>query len=1265
MDIPKFEIANTRIDAKNLIEASAGTGKTFSITFLYLRMLLEKEFSVDQILVVTFTVAATGELKSRIRDRLAQALKYYSGEKTQDDAILDEITQHSGICAKRARRLLLQAIRDFDRAKVYTILGFCNRILMEFAFETGNAFHAQLVTETGDFFREIVEDFWRNTLYEKEGLFTIYMSRKSGPQILFDNLYALFQRPGLTILPETDLDACLQEIAALEGPYRKADHAVRSIWKNEREEIISFFEKNHCLINGNVYRKTYLHKFYAAADRYADSENPVFLMLADKEDTDRLRKLSISFLRSNTKKGSAPFPEHRFFTAMDDLVMLTDEVYPLLEKCRCAYKKALLEFVHKEAEIRKTRRNVLFFEDLLFKTEKALFSKDNTGILSILQKRFKSALIDEFQDTDPVQYAIFERIFSSPAHSLFLIGDPKQAIYGFRGADIFTYMKAAEKMETRYSLDCNYRSSQELVHAVNTFFSSCRLPFFYKDIQFEKARPAKREMMKFCLFLPGERQTQKTPYENPEESLAQAEVRRTGIHRESPLVFRYFVKAEEDSSWNKDIVKNRILKDVAKEVDTLLRYGKFLFPDGRMRPVREPDIAILVYKNKDAAKMKEMLLTYRIPGVISGTDSIFATKEAQELQLVLEACSRPASVRHVVCALSTRIIGLNALQIYDLLEDTGNMETWITRFREYRSLYMQYGFYRFYREFLRNENIQEKVMGYPNGERRLTNLYHLGEMLHQKDTESGMGLSRLIEWLFFQRNHTTEADAHLLRMETDEDAVKIVTMHKSKGLEYPIVFLPFPWDDMQVRAKYNREIPVVFHHANSAHSDAPTPETNPKKQDIQYCDLGSENLETHLGIAEEEQLAENLRLLYVGMTRAVHRLYMYWGKTTTKKGPQHLPAGGYLLCPDIPGDGGFDCSSAKETYHEANDSTLLKELEMIAEKSSGTICAETVTPPPLAKDLHSEKTETPAPGTGEKTGPASSLSLERRILTRNIHPGFEVSSYTSLTGHAGPNLAEEEIRDRDITPWKTMKTGEPAQEDMTIFSFPKGAVAGVFFHTVFENLDFRNYDSRKTRQMIDESLGNTGMDPAWGSTVHDCVKKVMQTPLFREDPDFSLSLLKPEEMVKEMRFTFPAKRFSKTSLASALFPGKKEYINRLRGQYPDGFLTGAIDLIFFHQGRYHILDWKSNYLGDSLPDYSNRQIEIIMEENLYTLQYSIYLVALHKYLEKRLKNYSFASHAGDVFYVFIRGTDPEISPETGIYRIKPDYSLIRNFLDIL
>lgn len=1193
-----FDPINTPLTGTNLIEASAGTGKTYTISGLFLRLILEKQLTVNQILVVTFTKAATEELKERIRNTLLKAKSAFLKDSS-DDVFIETMVKKFDNRAL-AIQLIQDALTDFDNAAIYTIHGFCQRILHENAFETQSLFDTELVADSTGLIREIVDDFWRKHFYDLPVEFISYLLKKiSGPEY-FLRLLAKNRTADIKIVPELQKP----DLASLDD-FRSMFKRLQTIWLASRTQVTHLLKDSS--LSGSVYgslktavMKTGMSKrdltvtsMIALMDKFVDEKSIGFPLFKGFE------KFTATKIENSTRKNHRPL-SHEFFGICDALrqkgVSLESEMetYLMYLKARC------FKFNREQLLTGKRQNNIQFYDDLLIKLKNALEDKGGKHFAQLIRKKYSVALVDEFQDTDAFQYIIFSRIFDAKKSTLFMIGDPKQSIYSFRGADIFSYMKAARNTDSKFTLIKNWRSDPDLITAVNAIFSNINAPFVFDQIGFEKGVPGKEI--------------------------------KSSNGRYLPALTLWYLGANKKADKAKPLSKTEsvplIARAVATEISRIILENK----NDPSHGFNARDIAVLVRTNRQAQIIKENLSSKGVPSVLYHTGNIFHTHEAMEMERILLSIAEPGNERAFNAAVVTDIIGICGEDLDSVKEERLELENKSGMFREYFRLWSRYGFIRMFRLLMVEEKVRERLLSFPDGERRLTNVLHLAEILHQESSERKIGVSGLLKWLSEQRNaEATQSETHQLRLESDDQAVKIITIHKSKGLEFPVVFCPFAWEGSLID-----EREILFHDTD--------------KNETLTLDLGSEHFGTHLAIAQNERLAENLRLLYVAITRAIHKCYLVWGRFNTAE----TSAIAYLLHykgqpEDILKENLL--TSLKEDILEKKEEDLLEDLKQLSAKSEGVI---KIVP------LPSEDAVKYLSGGDKREG------LSCRHFSGKIETTWNISSFSHLISQ---RALDAELPDRDAyRDLYTPKTENDLHlyDNEDIFSFPKGTRAGIFFHDVFEHLDFAESSTEERIKLISNKLKEYRFESRWQKPVFDMLENVLSVPLCINDTTLTLSSVQCRNRINEMEFYFPLKPMSPNRLRKIFadyagidlvddFPDR---LGRLSFSLTKGFMKGYIDMVFYDQDRFWVVDWKSNYLGNHVEDYGKDVLNNVMSRDYYILQYHLYVLALHQYLQLRIPEFNYERQFGGVFYIFIRGVDPAKGPEFGIYKDIPDATLV-------
>jgi exodeoxyribonuclease V beta subunit len=802
---------------------------------------------------------------------------------------------------------------------------------------------------------------------------------------------------------------------------------------------------------------------------------------------------------------------------------------------------------------------------------------------------------------------------------------------------------------SHHTLAINHRSLPGLIKAVNAVFSQAQHPFIFDEIVFQPAQASNisdRELLSF-------------------DKREQSPFILWFFNRPSQLTEMRGKNPDRLKTIPKTLAREIIASEVAAEITRLLNLSadNSKDPNKKLSP---SDIAILVRTNREARLMQRVLHEYLVPSVLHSGEDLFASPEAREMEFLLSAIADHNNIRKIKTALLTGIIGLTGSEIAALDNESDEnqqvIESWLTAFKKYFDLWNRDGFISMFWAFMQENRIRTKLLEHVYGERSLTNILHLAEVLHQASVNDQLSFNGILS---FMRERLTSSQTAVseqqLRLESDADRVRIVTIHKAKGLEYPIVFCPFTWEGTKLSGRKD----CIFHQRFKT-----------EKKAALILDGGSKDLDKHLLIAKQEELAENLRLLYVALTRAVHRCYFVWGPFNGSE----TSAPAYLLHqPSMPSsdsaegacDKQFNIKLLRDTANRLknlSDQEMLNDLEKLVSQSDGEIKISLLKDSPK-KQLHINQVQEDI--------------LQYRQFTGHIDAEWKISSFSSLTAKKLADLtttpiASEILPDRDAdmgTVLSQLNGTENEEEGFNIFSFPHGARPGTFLHDLLEHLDFSSTDQTKTAELIREKLVQYSYDTDWQPTISKLIDNLQKVHLHHGIPGLSLSEITCSKRLNELEFYFPVSRLSPGSFKN-LFGNDYNMptagsdtmawqYNRLSFAPLRGFMKGFIDMIFEFDDRFFLVDWKSNYLGNRIELYHQSKLTEAMQTGSYFLQYHIYCLALHNYLENRVPGYRYDKHFGGVFYIFLRGIDWQLGPDFGIFYDKPDPTLVDKLCSLL
>jgi len=1144
------------LESRQLIEASAGTGKTYTITNLYLRLLLghsksmKRPLAVKEILVLTFTIAATEELRHRIRNRIVDARQSFLAGLS-DDSFLQHLIDASDD-KQRDRRLLTAAIQMMDEAAIFTIHGFCARVLQEQSFDTGILFDQNLdgdreqllIMATEDCFRQEIltlPDFDRN----------LALQIWSNPEKLLFGMKGFLFRQHLIMLPEAgDTTARKEELVS-------RMQEVKYLWVEDN--LASIICDAGFKANTNTFTKT--------------DEMTQFCLRAGVPDPASAlwEYWSAARLKKNIKTGCM-VPIHPCLILIDQIHQSNDLVEAIKSELWQRLSRKILLNINKY----KIDTNQLTLDDLLTQLNRAVTSDEDFA--RYLAKRYPCALVDEFQDTDDIQYGIFKAIYDRLGNqSLILIGDPKQAIYQFRGADVFTYINAKREVgHNIHSLETNWRSSSLLIEAVNLLFNKPDIFDNDTDIPFTEVKV-------------------------PDRLSTGTGNGLISINGSGQKPFSFAVAAGGEKPLTKDDAQKLMMAHAAEDVARLLSLSAKGEATIDGRSIDAGQIAFLVRSRSDASAARDALALRNIRSVFVTLESVFFQDTANDLCLILHAVLEPTNNRAIKTALATSLIQSSISEIDALNHDIVLQQKVTQEFLDYHQLWLTRDIAPMIESLLVRRQIAEKWLGHPDGERQLTNLRHLAELLQQRSSKAP-GMHRLLKWFIREKSvaDSVAGEERQLRLESDENLVKIVTMHAAKGLEYDIVYIPF--------AAFYRSIgkrePALFHRETV--------------DGFQTClELGS-NAE-HRTQAQLENLAEDMRLLYVAITRAKYHCKL-----------------GIPVTRDLPASALARLLGIREAKTDA--AAILKVLSAMPES---LFDIETVS--------HA--------GISLQGGEESTALLVPPPAPPDIKDYWRLHSYTGVS---------RLIKSRDLPPVAVTIPGYADDDDepdlrsgsdqFDRFSFPRGAKVGIALHSLMEELDFAADEGTK-RHQCERCLNRIGIvedQDKWLPMLLAWLDDILNTPL----GEFCLADISGRDRMDELEFHFPldtdAQFLNVLQKEGYLTSAQQLVIPRL-----EGMMTGLIDLVVRHNNQYFLIDYKSNYLGNSENHYSPEPLIQAVQEHQYDLQYMIYCVALNRYLSSRLVDYDYEKDFGGVMYLFLRGMNGK--DQSGIYFDKPAGELLRSF----
>ncbi|MGV8961629.1 MAG: UvrD-helicase domain-containing protein [Stenotrophomonas sp.] len=1165
------------LDGVRLIEASAGTGKTFTLATLFTRLVVEKQLRIGRILAVTFTEAATQELRKRIRQRLQLAARLLESLDAADGnpeelltrAILRGHLDRAGESLAALQRRLQQAADEVDLAAIFTIHGFCARVLREHALESGQTFAApELLGSERELHEVIAADLWRVYAAEDASLDALTMLWRD-PDALAGDLSALLSAAPL--LPEPG--------AALADPGPDACAAAQQLAVMFIAHGQDYFSKlgdaiDEGMLNKTSYKRDWLQPLQQALASW--SRAPDYRIELDE----RLPRLTLQALAEKTnKKFAGQTPVSPLQPAIADFVAVLERVH----QWRLQQASALLHTLREDARTRllqlKRERRVQGYDDLINGVADALEGPHAPALVRQLRTQYAIALVDEFQDTDDRQWGIFQRVFGTvqdgAAHppALFLIGDPKQAIYRFRGGDVNTYLRAAQTAEPAPALDRNFRSRPGVLGAIEQLYANANavtngLAFVQEGIAFHPVQPG----------------TQR----------GDADYLLHGAP--APALQVQLLPGKEDGKpFNADTSRRLASEACVAAIHKMLaaaQQGQALING---TPVQPGDIAVLVRKHSEATRIQQALAAVGIPAVAAGKQSLFASQEATDLRVLLLALLQPGDEGRLRTALGTVLLGEDARAIAALETDGERQRAHQLQLLQWRERWLKAGPLALVSDLCARHG--ERLLALLDGERRLTNYLQLGELLQQADARA-LGLHGVVDWLG-QRIAGADSDdeAQLLRLESDAQRVQIVTLHKSKGLEYPLVFLPF----VGIGSKPSAPDRHCMVHDG--------------QQRVLHWKLDKDEPRWSQAVTDHarDEAAEDARLLYVGLTRAEHALWVV-------SGPFYNAAGTHL-------------------------GRMLSNLPALRESGAVDVVVGAV-PGPLPL-LRLE---------------AGTVIAAARRVTRAVPHDWWVYSFTQLANaDAGSDRAAASTQafgGADDEPAQADPVTDDAATEAAAWD-PRfsGSRFGNVLHDALEHTDFAAWRGWQAETAAPDGCadglrvalrGEGYADDDLEDGVAVLTALVGQTLTVTLPEGGCLAALGPYERRAEIEFHFALQPTAVPALLQLLHAhgvSTSRHGFGLRRQL-EGLMTGKIDLTYTWQGRWYVLDYKSN----RLPGYGAARLEAAMRHSEYDLQALIYTVALHRWLRFRLgEAYDYARDFGGIRYLFCRGLSAGDASAPGVY----------------
>lgn len=1238
-----------------LIEASAGTGKTYTIAMLYVRLVLGhvlgqperlgQGYLPPDILVLTFTEAAASELRDRIRLRLRDAATAFRQQHSSDALLQALLDDYPPDRHEEAAFVLEQAAQWLDEAAIDTIHAWCLRVLQQHAFDTGSLFAQTLVKDISLLREEAVRDVWRRWFYPlPSSQAEIIQSLLHGPDSVSQQLQGVLSALDIALCrdgrpAQSGWRQALADVLAHDDGVQQCQARVWQIWARDGAEITQLLltavaQKQ---IKGGTYKEGWL---LALATDMQDWQ-------AGMSAPAKLDKLAAEVLAANVNKlGVAP--EHDWFIAVQDYI----EADARRAEARAPLALALLtdisQEVQREMAAQLLQRGEMGFDDLLKRVDAALQGPHGTRLAERLRERYPVALIDEFQDTDPLQFRLFSTLYAGRDDTaLLMIGDPKQAIYSFRGADLPTYLRARALAQSPYdTLSTNFRSDANLVDGVNQLFSyagqwpggafadaATGLDVVSEEVSDSAAAhsglgfyPVQARIRGSCL-----RQRDSK-----------------GRWRKLPAM--QLVVPDSLSSLASESARQWLAQQCASQIADWLALGSrselgFVSqpeaPDAStectlLRPLGPGDIAILVRKGKEARVMREALQALGIASVYgSDRESVFASVEAEQLQIWLEALADPSDERLLRLALATPALGRDWSELALLRDNERAWEQEVEQLRELSQLWRRQGVLAALRQWLFCHDVPARLLHeeIAGGERALTNFLHLAELL-QSAAVSLHGEHALVRYLAHCREtHAHQGDDAIVRLESDSARVRVITLHQSKGLEYPLVCMPFAALPAALHANALRR-----YHTDDGHV-------------VLDLDNGKDSAASQR--AASEQLQEDLRLFYVGLTRARHVLWL-------------------AILPVAYGN------HKEMVLQQTPWAYVLSGQQRLPAADFGDLLARFLTEnPAVTRRSAVDETQMSFSLRPPSSAQQALLQPARHFAGLRGKP-WRISSYSGLAREDSEVVAHSASDDAGLANYLELVQVEREQALSGLATLPRGAEIGSFWHLVLEEAAAQRFStSPAALQVVDDFIRQRCQQRGWDDQcepLQQALRRWLRYPMpLPEQPSVpshaqahsgdatgavaSVALSELQTYQVELEFWLASHALDIAALDTLVtrhtLGGRAR--PAMAGVELNGLFKGFMDLVFSHHGRYFVADYKSNYLGDYHSDYHAEVLAADVAKHRYDLQYVLYTLALHRLLQARLPDYDYDRHIGGAVYIYLRGWDDD---GHGIHVERPERDLI-------
>ncbi|VAX76719.1 exodeoxyribonuclease V subunit beta [Buchnera aphidicola] len=1166
-EIPNYGIS--------LIEASAGTGKTFSIILIYLRLILNigikksysRPLSINEILIVTFTRASKNELKQRIKKKIYQLYEICTYQK-KEIKDLEEIVQEIKDF-KKISKILKKVKKNIDLIMIYTVHSFFRYILLEQKFLCKKIISKKILPNIKKIQLDATKDFWRKYIYILDkNIVNLLFDKWKTPEKLLEHIYLWINQIDIKFKYNFDKKISLKK------QYNNIVEIIKitkSTWNQENKEIKKLIRK--LPLNKKIYNKKRITEWFQAIESWSNQTT-------SNHFTPKILKY-FQFKKIFNNNLFKRNKEFYFFNCVEKIFKTHNLFFEY-------FIYLSLKEIPKIIQKKKIEKKGLEFNDLnkiMWAQIKSKKSKIKKNIL----KKYTVTIIDECQDIDDIQFNVFYFLYNNThKKSLLLIGDPKQSIYSFRGSNIFLYLKFKKKIKKCFFLNTNFRSSHNVVKGINILFSRFKNPFILKEINFQPSKVnLKNKTMQFIV-------------NNKEQAAFNFIIN----HKKKLTVQEYY-------SWASKECANSIHKWLSNQYN---KKSFIVLKNQKKRSIKKNDITILVKNKYEASIIQKELEKKNIQSIYtSQKNNIFHTIEAKEIMQIIDSIIDLSNESKFQKLLMTEIFKKNIYDIYQINKKKKEYYFFLEKLKKYYIIWKNDGISKMIEKIILDYNIYKSHTNKKNNNLKTRIFLKLSDILEKKNK---IIENKFLLLVWFKRkilkkeikngNEVKEEEQILDHLEY----IKIITVHKSKGLEYPIVWIPF------------------FSHRTI------------KNNQIFYCRkkfkkiVDLKNSKDSKILSNQETFSEEIRLLYVALTRCI--LHCSIGIAVIKN--KRIQKECYT---------NFHQNSLSFIIQKGKKNTFnnfIKNLYKINTK----------------KIINIQKTSKKKKIIYKKNFLKEKLYFLPKTLRIIKHPWNKIS-FSKILKYNFKYKKEVENK-QNGTNKSIILIKKINYNKVNIFNFPAGKIYGIYIHDVLKKIDFQKKDNIIK---IIKKLNFISLSNKWMNYLFKWLCMFISSPL--NEKNLSLNQLKKSNCQKEIKFILPIEdhlKINELNKVMKMFDPLSAKCPDIYFQKTSGIITGIIDLIFYWNKKYYIIEYKSNWLGPNKNYYTHNNIQKEIMQYRYDLQYQIYSLSIHRYLKNKIKDYQYHIHFGGIFYLFIRGINNKDNT-TGIYFFKPPYNLIYQIDNLL